>query len=127
MRRVTLLAIPAVLVLAGCGGTTVQPVAQTVVGSLPTTSTTAGPVLPKGNAAAGEAIFTQNCSGCHTLVKAGAKGAVGPNLDQVKPDLALIETRVLNGSGAMPPFKGVLTQQQIADVAQFVYDATHGG
>ena len=47
------------------------------------------------------------------------------NLDNAKPDKALIAERVVNGKGAMPPFKPQLTDKQIADVVAFVYDSTH--
>ena len=35
-------------------------------------------------------------------------------------------TRVTKGMGAMPPFAGQLTDQQIADVAAYVTQATGG-
>jgi cytochrome c oxidase subunit 2 len=37
---------------------------------------------------AGEAVFngTSGCAGCHALTKAGAKGTVGPNLDDISAD-----------------------------------------
>ncbi len=57
---------------------------------------------------------------CHTLADAGATGTVGPNLDEAKPPATLVVTRVTNGAGAMPSFKGKLTQQQIDDVAAYV-------
>jgi len=38
---------------------------------------------------------------------------VGTNAD-------LVVERVTNGSGVMPPFKGTLSEQQIADVAAYV-------
>ena len=57
----------------------------------------------EGDAAAGEAVFVSaGCGGCHTMEAAGASGAVGPNLDDSKPDAALVVDRVTNGSGAMP-------------------------
>ena len=64
--------------------------------------------------------------GCHTLKAAGSSGNVGPNLDDAKPDLALVVDRVTNGKGAMPSFKGQLSDQEIADVAQYVVDSTQG-
>ena len=74
-----------------------------------------------GDAAAGKAIFTSaGCVGCHTLADAGATGTVGPNLDEAKPDAALVVERVTNGKGPMPPFKGQLTDKQIQDVAAYV-------
>ncbi len=70
---------------------------------------------------AGKEVFTTaGCEGCHTLADAGAKGNVGPNLDDAKPSFALVVDRVTNGKAAMPPFKGQLTEQQIKDVAAYV-------
>ncbi len=50
----------------------------------------------------------------------GASGTVGPNLDQAKPSVELAIDRVTNGKGAMPSFKGQLTEAEIRAVAQFV-------
>jgi mono/diheme cytochrome c family protein len=126
MRRLALIAIPVALLLAGCGGPTVTPEAETVIGSLPKTTTQAAPKLPKGNASDGKGVFASaGCGGCHTLKEANASGTVGPNLDQLKPALPAIQEQVINGGGGMPPFKGQLSDQQIADVSQFVYDSTH--
>ncbi|MGE5691175.1 MAG: c-type cytochrome [Pseudomonadota bacterium] len=72
------------------------------------------------NATDGKAIFTQNCSSCHTLADAGASGNVGPNLDEAKPDAALVTNRVTNGKGVMPSFKGQLSDAQIKAVAEYV-------
>ena len=49
---------------------------------------------------------------------------VGPNLDQAKPDRALVLDRVHNGQGAMPSFADSLSEQEMADVAQYVVDST---
>jgi mono/diheme cytochrome c family protein len=130
MRRMSVLAVAAFLaggVVAGCGyegQTTATP--ETVQGSVPqpteTTPTETTPV-PAGDAAAGKVVFTTNCGGCHTLSDAGTSGTVGPNLDDAKPDAALVVDRATNGMGVMPPFKGTLTDQQIADVAAYVSTA----
>ena len=72
---------------------------------------------------AGKAVFTTNCGGCHTLSDAGTSGTIGPNLDDAQPDAALVVDRVTNGQGAMPPFAGTLSEQQIADVAAYVSTA----
>jgi cbb3-type cytochrome c oxidase subunit III len=73
-----------------------------------------------GQVADGKAVFTETCAGCHTLADAGTTGTVGPNLDQSKPPKALVVDRVTNGMGAMPPFKGTLTDAQIQAVADYV-------
>ena len=118
------------LLLAGCGSTGVKTATpNTVIGTVETQpqTTETTPSGPKGNPAAGKALFTGSagCFGCHTLSAAGSSGTIGPNLDQAKPDLARVLDRVTNGKGGMPSFKGKLTPQQIADVAAFVYTSTH--
>ena len=137
-RAATLLALLALIAfpvgLAGCGGgEEVSPTPETVVGSLPaattaeaTTTEGSGSEL-KGDPANGEKVFASaGCGGCHTLDAAGSSGNVGPNLDDAKPDLALALNRVTNGSGAMPSFKGQLSDQEIADVAAYVVESTQG-
>lgn len=76
-----------------------------------------------GQAADGKSIFTTNCAGCHTLADAGTTGTVGPNLDQAKPPKELVVDRVTNGQGAMPPFKGTLSDAEIQAVADYVSSA----
>jgi mono/diheme cytochrome c family protein len=80
----------------------------------------------QGDPAAGKAIFTSaGCSGCHTLSAASATGTVGPNLDQLKPAYDAIVKQVTNGGGAMPAFKGQLSEEDIRNVAAFVFTSTH--
>jgi mono/diheme cytochrome c family protein len=116
--------------LAGCGSEgVVAPTAETVQGSVPQAAPE--PETPafklKGDPAAGKKIFVSaGCVSCHTLKDAGATGTVGPNLDQAKPDYRLATARVTNGKGAMPSFKGQLTDQEIANVAAYVVKATGG-
>ena len=133
MRRlafISLAALAAAALLSGCGSEgVVSPTPATVVGSLPTPTlepATAAFKL-KGDPAAGKGIFTKaGCVGCHTLADAHATGTVGPNLDEAKPDYRKVTARVTLGKGAMPPFKGQLSDQQIADVASYVVKATGG-
>lgn len=83
--------------------------------------TAAKPGGGKLTATNGKDIFASaGCTSCHTLTDAGSTGTVGPNLDQAKPPEALVVERVTNGRGAMPPFKGKLTKQQIEAVAKYV-------
>jgi len=73
-------------------------------------------------ASPGAEVFTQNCATCHTLAAAGAKGTVGPNLDQLKPSESTVEKQVINGGGAMPAFgtTKILTPKEIKEVSKFV-------
>jgi mono/diheme cytochrome c family protein len=129
MRRAALLLafLALSLGLAGCGGgEETTPTPETVEGTLPEQTTTeAEEPEVEGDAAAGEAVYTSaGCGGCHTMEAAGSSGSVGPNLDDSKPDFALAFDRVSNGQGAMPSFEGQLSEQQIADVAQYVVEST---
>jgi mono/diheme cytochrome c family protein len=126
-----LLALCLALLGAGClSGEETTATADKVVGTLPasTTSTEDLPALKlEGDPTAGKAVFTSaGCGGCHTLADAGTNGTVGPNLDEAKPSKELVVTRVTKGMGPMPPFADQLTDQQIADVAAYVTQATGG-
>ena len=80
-----------------------------------------------GDAAAGEAVFVSaGCGGCHALEAAGSSGAVGPNLDEAMPSLALTIDRVTNGKGVMPAFADQLDETQIQNVAAYVVESTSG-
>lgn len=68
----------------------------------------------------GKKIFAAQCASCHTLAAANAAGTVGPNLDQLKPSLAVTKRQVENGGGVMPAFKGRLSDEQIQAVSTFV-------
>ena len=136
MRRAALIPLAGLAILAtaallsGCGSQGVaSPTPETVVGSLPaaTLEPATAAFKLKGDPAAGKGIFGKaGCAGCHTLADANATGAVGPNLDQAKPDYRKVTARVTLGKGAMPSFKGQLSDQQIADVASYVVKATGG-
>jgi cbb3-type cytochrome c oxidase subunit III len=76
-----------------------------------------------GGGTDGKGIFKTNCGSCHTLADAGTSGTVGPNLDNLKPDLAAITKQVTNGGGGMPAFGGTLTPDQIKLVAKYVAGA----
>lgn len=101
-------AFGAALVLAACGGGSDGE-------STPTPAQGGG-----GGTADGAQVFTQNCANCHTLAAAGAKGQVGPNLDDLRPGPDLVKTQTENGGGAMPSFKGKLSDAEIQAVADYV-------
>jgi len=126
-----LLALAIGLLAAGClDGTETTATPDTVVGTLPEAPASGGSDIPalalEGDAAAGKALFTTNCGGCHTLADAGTSGAVGPNLDDSKPSAELVATNVTNGKGNMPPFGESLDAQQIADITAYVTQSTGG-
>jgi mono/diheme cytochrome c family protein len=113
--------------LAGCGGgEEATPTPETIVGTLPAATTSEEPTSTvEGDATNGAKIFASaGCGGCHALQAAGSSGTVGPNLDDSKPDFGLVVDRVTNGQGAMPSFSDSLSEQEIADVAQYVVDST---
>lgn len=91
---------------------------QTTAGRPATTST-----ATTAAAGPGKEIFARTCGTCHTLSAAETTGAVGPNLDQLKPDQATVLAAIQNGgtgSGTMPPglLQGAEAQQVAAFVAQ---------
>ena len=128
--------LPLVLMLViavGCstskpGEKTAAPLPTKVVGTVPKQQTATVPSQYKGgDAVAGKKVFqTAGCAGCHTLKDAGSTGNVGPNLDQAQPPLSLAVERVTKGAGAMPAFKGQLSDKQIADVTAYVVSKSGG-
>lgn len=80
--------------------------------------------------ALGKKLFTQGpapaCALCHTLKAADAEGAVGPVLDELKPDAARVAKALRDGLGQMPSFKDKLSDDEIAALARFVSKASGG-
>ena len=74
----------------------------------------------------GRQIFLEQgtCSSCHTLNDAGSEANIGPNLNEIRPDLNRVIIAVTNGIGVMPSFEGILTADEINSVAHYVYIAT---
>jgi mono/diheme cytochrome c family protein len=136
VRRLVPIAIllPLLVVATGCstskpGEKIVTPTPTKVIGTIPKAQTSAVPAQYKnGDPTAGKAVFlgAGGCGGCHTLADAKSNGKVGPNLDQAKPPLSLAVTRVTHGQGAMPSFKGQLSDTQIANVTAYVVKASGG-
>jgi cytochrome c6 len=83
--------------------------------------------VDKAQIALGRAVFTKlaapPCGLCHTLTDAGTTGQIGPKLDELKPDASQVAAAVREGTGAMPPFAGKLTEEQIRAVAYYVSQA----
>ncbi len=79
------------------------------------------------DAQAGRDIFQSAqppCGVCHTLTDAGTQGAVGPNLNDLKPDAATVESAVTGGVGAMPAYDHTLTPEQIEQLSKYVAEAS---
>ncbi|WP_439887249.1 c-type cytochrome [Pseudomonas sp. MBLB4123] len=78
--------------------------------------------------ALGRQVFTEqaqpSCSLCHSLRDAAAAGAIGPDLDQLKPSAERVMAAVRGGVGVMPAFAASLSAEQIEAVAHYVARAT---
>ena len=61
-----------------------------------------------------------NCAACHTLSDAGSVGEIGPNLNQIRPQVQTILMSVRNGVGVMPAMEGILSDEEIDAVAHYV-------
>jgi mono/diheme cytochrome c family protein len=73
----------------------------------------------------GRELFGQRCAECHTLQAANAIARVGPDLDQLRPNRALVLNAIENGrargNGQMAA--NLYTGQDAEDVAAFVAKA----
>ena len=74
----------------------------------------------------GKDIFLNdgNCATCHSLKDAGSVANVGPNLNEIKPDIGRIINAVNNGIGVMPSQLGILSEEEIDAVAYYVSEAS---
>tara|TARA_B100001142_G_scaffold49592_1_gene46818 strand:- start:1434 stop:1760 length:327 start_codon:yes stop_codon:yes gene_type:complete len=70
----------------------------------------------------GKEIFLEagNCAACHTLSDAGSNTMIGPNLNEIRPDVSRILMAVKNGIGVMPAMEGILSNEEIEAVAHYV-------
>ena len=77
-----------------------------------------------GHPEAGEHLFKQNCASCHSVVP--EQKLVGPSLHaemkghppKKTPDQ--VRQMILNGNGAMPPFRSQLADQDIEDLIAYL-------
>jgi quinohemoprotein ethanol dehydrogenase len=74
------------------------------------------------DAAAGKEVFAEECSVCHGATGHGGNG--GPDLTTMPKakEQKGAEEQVTNGGGGMPPFKGVLSPEEIKNVAAYVVE-----
>ena len=70
----------------------------------------------------GKEVFLEagNCAACHALSDAGSNAMIGPNLDEIRPDMQRIIMAVRNGIGVMPAMEGILSDEEIDAVAHYV-------
>ena len=70
----------------------------------------------------GKEVFLEagNCAACHTLADAGSNAMVGPNLNEIRPDIQRIIMAVRNGIGVMPAMEGILSDEEIEAVGHYV-------
>jgi cytochrome c6 len=75
----------------------------------------------------GKQIFLEdgNCAACHTLKDANSNGNIGPNLNEIRPDISRVLLAVTNGIGVMPAYQGQLSEEEINAVATYVVKSTN--
>jgi mono/diheme cytochrome c family protein len=91
------------------------------------------PPAPQGDAAAGREVFdSQGCNGCHTFTPAGARGTIGPDLDEALQgkDAAFIRESIVSPNAditqgyqpnIMPQdFGQKLSDKQLNDLVAFL-------
>jgi hypothetical protein len=132
-KRGTSLAINGVLALVYAGFGVAIPLVI-ITSNHSNASAHVGNVQLTRNERSGRRLFGEHCAVCHTLAGANAVGKVGPNLDQIQPNYALVVHTVQNGClqnpgpsnpnefclgyGTMP--SNVVQGQQVNEVAAFV-------
>ena len=74
----------------------------------------------------GKEVFLNkgNCATCHSLKDAGSVANVGPNLNEIRPDIGRVMNSVTNGIGVMPAMLGILSDKEIKAVAYYVSEAS---
>ena len=75
----------------------------------------------------GKIIFVGdgNCATCHSLDDANSSGNIGPNLNEIKPDISRVLMAVTNGIGVMPAYQWQLSEEEIEAVATYVVESTN--
>ena len=85
------------------------------------------PALADPKMALGLEVYSNKaqCGTCHTLQAAGSKSTIGPNFDQLKPQIPQTVYAVTKGIGVMPAWEGILTFEEIEAVAYYVFNSTN--
>jgi mono/diheme cytochrome c family protein len=133
MRRIVLLVVLGILLLAACGGTGESSSDRNDADTLESVPAAyAGKTDPLGGDAAAEGakVFKSNCEMCHGPQGHG-DGPAGHSLDPMPKNLAVLQEsaaddylfwRISEGrpGTAMVAWKGVLTEEQIWQVISFI-------
>ena len=75
----------------------------------------------------GKEIFLNKgtCASCHSLKDAGTNANIGPNLNEIRPDVGRVKNAVINGIGIMPTFSEILSEEEINAVSYYVSESTN--
>ncbi|WP_020656797.1 SorU family sulfite dehydrogenase c-type cytochrome subunit [Massilia niastensis] len=100
-----------------------MPFSKLIASAAVLTTLAASPASAQEKLEAGRKLFNQTavpaCAVCHALKDAGAKGEIGPDLDELKPDVSRVEKAVRNGIGQMPAFTN-LSDAQIKALGEYI-------
>ena len=124
--------VPAAVAVNGNGALPTGP-----EGTAGSTGTSGGTGATAANAGSGATVYASNCAGCHGATGTGQPGVFPPLAGNpiVTGDPSKVIPIVLNGlngpitvkgsnyKGTMPPWKGNLTNKQIADVMTYIRSA----
>ena len=117
-----------VLAVAALPKAAIKASSQTSDPGLETVSEATPGLALSDRALEGKQLFLQQaqpgCGVCHSLADAGARGVVGPNLNQLSPSLAQVESAIAQGVGAMPAYGAQLSENEIAALATYIVEAT---
>ena len=80
----------------------------------------AGATAAGGNPELGAVVFSEQCSVCHVATGRGGNGGPDLTTSPLAHEQAGAEQLVTNGGGGIPPFSGVLSEEEIANVAAYV-------
>ena len=75
----------------------------------------------------GKEVFLNNgnCATCHSLKDAGSNAMVGPNLNEIRPEIGRVKNAVMNGIGVMPAYQGILSSEEIDAVSYYVSESVN--
>lgn len=98
-----------------------------LIGAVALASAIAFAPVASANDEEGKLLFLKGaapaCAICHTLEAAGAAGAIGPSMNELKPDAARVMNALKNGIGQMPAYSS-LTPEQMKVLSEYVAKAS---